>query len=246
MNLKFSVFILFILTCFSATAQENETGLEGHPVAVKWAPSGLAFGKLTLGGEYSLSQKKAVTLVVGIPVKSTWRQEIDGEKESLTHKTFSIMGGYRMYLGKGDGNGAYFEPYVKYLKYDAASVVNIEIDGSDRDFAITGEYSGIGVGAQLGAQFLIAKKIVIDFYFLGPEANSSKSSLLLQESGNGAAWDADDAQDAEQEIRDIVEDIPILKNKVEIGVNATEKNVSAAYKGFMPGIRFGLSFGWRF
>lgn len=246
MKLKFSVFSLLILTGLSVNAQEHETGPEGHPVAIKWAPSSLAFGKLTFGGEYSLSQKKAVTLVVGIPMKTTWKQEIDGEKESLTHKAFSIMGGYRMYLGRGDGNGAYFEPYVKYLKYDASSVIDIELDGTDRDFAITGEYSGIGVGAQLGVQFLIAKKFVIDFYFLGPEANSAKSSLRLQELGNGAAWDNADAEDAEQEIRDIVEDIPILKNKVDIDVNAAQKNVSAVYKGFLPGMRFGLSFGWRF
>jgi hypothetical protein len=246
MKPKVLSFTLFILSGLFASAQEYATGLEGHPVAIKWSPASLAFGKIGLSGEWSISQKRAATLSIGIPVKTTWNQKIDGENESFTHKTFSVMGGYRMYLGNGDGNGAYFEPYVKYVKYDASSIVDIDLDGTTRDFSVTGKYSGIGLGGQLGAQFLIAHAFVVDFYFLGPEANISKSDLLLQELGNGPAWDIGDEQDAEQEIEDIVDDIPILKNKVKIDVNGQQKNVRASYKGFLPGIRFGLSIGWRF
>jgi hypothetical protein len=241
-TLASSLFVLFNCAFISAQDESSHT----HAIAIKWAPSAIYFGKISLGGEYSLDAKSAVTLNIGIPFDKTWRHEINGEDESLTHKTFSLMGGYRLYLGKGDGHGLYFEPYLKYLKYEASSIVDAELQGINRNFSVQGKYKGVGVGAQLGAQFLIAEKFVIDFYFLGPEANISKTNIFMQELGNGASWDEQEANEAEDEIQEILDDIPIIKNKAEVSVNANQRNMTASYKGFLPGYRIGLSLGWRF
>lgn len=229
---------------FSAFAQDESSN--PHHVIVKWAPSGIYFGKISVGGEYNLTRKSALTLNFGIPFNKTLSHEIDDEKESLTHKTSSIMGGYRLYMGKGEGRGFYFEPYIKYLNYNASSVVDAELEGTSRDFAVNGKYTGVGAGIQLGAQFLIAKKFAIDFYFLGPEANSANTRIVMMELGNGAPWDSGEAADAEDEIQDVINDIPIIKNKAKVAVNPNQRTVIASYKGFLPGYRFGLSFGWKF
>lgn len=236
--------LFIVLLSFSSRSQtETETD---RAIGIKWAPAGIAFGKITLGGEYNLTSKSAATLTIGIPFNKTLTRDFDGDEESLVQKTFSIMGGYRLYLGDGDGAGLYFEPYLKYLKHEASATVDAEIDGTTRDFLLTTDYNGFGVGAQLGSQFLIGKKFIIDLYFLGPEANISKANVLMQELGNNLPWSPLAANDAENEIRDIIEDIPIIKNKAEVNVNAAAKNVTAKYNGFLPGFRFGVSFGFRF
>ncbi len=244
--MKYSVILPVLLSLsFIVRAQDGEPE-NPHPFAIKWSPASILFGKISLGGEYNLNSKSSITFVAGIPFDKTITQEIDGERESFTHNTFSLMGGYRMYLGKGMGRGLYFEPYLKYLRHEASAQLEADISGTTRQFAFTSDYSGVGIGAQLGVQFIIAKRMVIDFYFLGPEANSAKHTTLSREVGGGPIWSDQDAEDAEREIREFFEDVPILRDKVEITVNASERTVGTNYKGFLPGIRFGLSLGVRF
>lgn len=235
------------LFSFYTSAQDNESGggLAGA-VAVKWAPASIYFGKLSFSGEYSLNDKQSLTLGVGIPFNKTVRQEIDDEEESLTHKTFSLMAGYRFYLGKRPGNGLYLEPFIKYLTHDAHSILEGDVGGSTRQFHFTSDYSAVGVGGQLGVQFTIGNNFMIDLYFLGPEANIAKHETLSREIGAGPPWDAQDAQDAEEEIKDFFSDIPLLKDKLEVTVNANSRSANTKYSGFLPGIRAGVSIGFRF
>jgi len=236
--------LLAIAISFSSIAQDDEVST--YDIGVKWAPAGLYFGKITLGGEYNMNLKKSITLTLGIPYNQATSYKLDNKKETITQKTFSAMAGYRLYLGEGNMHGAYFEPYVKYLKHNASFTTDADIDGTTRDFAVTSDYSAIGVGAQLGAQFLIGNHFTIDFYFLGPEANSAKHEVLMQELGSGAPWDAQESADAQQKINDTFKDVPIIGKKLEVTVNANQRFVSSEYKGFLPGFRFGLSFGYRF
>ena len=245
MKTKFIIpFLLFIIANYTAISQDDE--VPTYSVGIKWAPAGLYFGKITVGGEYNMNLKKSFTLTLGIPYNQATTYSLDGDKQTITQKTFSAMAGYRMYLGRGNMHGAYFEPYVKYLKNNASFTTSADLDGSSRDFAVSSEYSAVGVGAQLGAQFLIGNHFTIDFYFLGPEANSSKHNILMQELGSGAAWDAKESEDAEKELNNTFKDVPLVGKKLAISVDNNQRSVSSAFKGFLPGFRFGLSFGYRF
>jgi hypothetical protein len=216
-------------------------------IAAKWNPLSLAFGKIGLLGEYNFRNKKSFTFGIGIPAEYTNSYfKINDKKRDIKMKTFSLMAGYRMYLGKKNMRGLYFEPYAKYVKSDASSILDGEVDGNTVEFMTTSNYSGVGVGAQLGVQFLIANRVTFDFFFLGPEANISKHDLLMKQITAGLPWTAQGAQDAENEIRDAVDNIPILKDNIEVNVDAATKTVSSKYSGFLPGIRFGLSLGVRF
>ncbi len=245
--MKKTFLLLTILFFFAgAKAQNDKEPAFDKSIAVKWAPASIAFGKIGLGSEFNFKKKKSFTFNVGIPFEKTMTADIDGEDRSLTMKTMSIMAGYRMYFGKKPMRGLYLEPYLKYLKNEASTNTDFEIDGTERPFLVTSDYSGFGVGAQLGVQFLIAKRVVIDFYFLGPEANSSKHDLIAQETGGGLPWNNAEAQDAEDEINDFVNDIPLLKDNLTVTVNPINRNVKTNYNGFLPGFRFGLSVGIRF
>jgi len=55
--LLITVFFTIVVT---GNAQQNVDSSAQHNLAVKWSPLGLAFGKLTLGGEYSIKKNKAL------------------------------------------------------------------------------------------------------------------------------------------------------------------------------------------
>lgn len=243
---KVILFLSFLPLFTGVKAQSEDKPAFDKSFIIKWSPASLAFGKIGLGSEFNFKQKKSITFNVGIPFEKTLTAEVDGEDRSLTMKTMSVMAGYRMYFGKKPMRGLYLEPYLKYLKNEATTNTDFEIDGTERPFLVTSDYSGFGVGAQFGVQFLIAKRVAIDFYFLGPEANSAKHDFMAQETGAGLPWSNAEAQDAENEINDFVNDIPLLKNNLDVTVSAANRNVKTSYNGFLPGIRFGLSIGIRF
>jgi hypothetical protein len=214
--------------------------------SIKWNPSSLYFGKIGLMGEYNFKRKKSVTFNIGIPMSKTTSVKIDDKDRDVKMKTFSIMGGYRMYLGRKTMSGFYFEPYLKYVKSDASTILDTDLDGTPTNFATTSAYTGYGVGAQLGVQFMIAKRVVLDFFFLGPEANSAKHKVVMHDITSTDSWDAQEAADAQKEINDSVGDLPIIGDKLNVVVDPNAKTVSSGYSGFLPGLRFGLSVGVRF
>lgn len=238
--------LLTLCSLYVITVQAQE-GPVFHPsTLVKWAPASLLAGKISVGSEYNFAPRRSLTLNIGFPARRNLTANIDNADRSLSVKSFSALAGYRMYLGKKPMTGFYFEPFLHYLKGNSTTATDFSISGQNKNFNLNGDYSGFGLGAQLGLQFMIAGTVVFDWFIVGPQANLSNFSLLAQETGNGAAWDAGAATDAQNEIDNFINDIPFIKNKTDIQVNTNARNVKASYKGFLPGFRTGLSLGIRF
>lgn len=240
---KFFVLALSFFVLASSRAQEATFE---PAAAVKWNYGSLYFGKISLFGEYNWKKKKSATFAIGIPARHTTKVKINEESRKVDMKSFSLMGGYRMYLGKKAMTGLYFEPYLKYLNNDAATLIDADLNGRTVDFATTSKYAGFGVGAQLGVQFMIAERLVFDFFFLGPEANTASHKVTMQDINSVLPWTASEAADAEREINDNIGDLPIVGKKLRVTVDAEKKTVSSDYSGFLPGLRFGLSIGVSF
>lgn len=236
-----SSLLLFIVIL----SQAQQTRPYSPSFVAKFVPSSLFFGKIGIATEYNFKKKKSVTLNVGVPSAFELKQNIDGKDRTLTMKTTSVMAGFRMYMGKRPMTGFYFEPYVKYVNNTASTNTDFDVAGSTKPFLLSSTYSGVGIGAQLGLQMMIAKRLVIDWYIIGPEANNSTFELNAKETGNGPAWDATAAADAKQEIDNFLSDVPLVGSKTTVTVNSAAKNVNATYKGFLPGFRTGLSIGIR-
>jgi hypothetical protein len=240
-----AVLCLGVLSTVNAQEkQENAAAAFTPSYAVKWNPESLYFGKISVQGEYNFKKKKSVTFSVGIPMTHTTSVEMDGKDRQIDMKTFSVAGGYRMYLGKKAMTGVYLEPYLKYLKNDANTLLDVDLNGEPTDFVTTSQFSSVGVGAQLGVQFMIAKRVTFDFFFLGPEANTVKHTMVMRDLSS-TAWDASMAADAQDEANKMVDDLPIVGKKLQIAVDANKKTITSDYSGFLPGIRFGLSVGVR-
>jgi len=236
---------LFTITVTSNAQQTVDSNAQQN-LAIKWLPLGLYFGKLTLGGEYSIRKKQSLTFYVGIPVGIQRNFDSDNNTADVKSKTTSVMAGYRFYLGKSTMKGFYFEPYLKYLHNELEGTFNYNNDNPPSIYSTSNEFSSFGIGGQLGFQILIAKRIVLDFFLVGPEANTVKENGSFTDVTNNIPWTPADAAEAEEDIKDAIEDIPIIGDKTEVKADQISKTVFISYKGFLPGVRTGFSIGFRF
>lgn len=242
-------FALLLMSTAAFSQEQKEKPAFKSSVVVKWNPESLAFGKISLGSEIHLWHKRGITFNVGLPAEQSKTFKIDDKDRDVKMKSTSVMAGYRMYLGKSDITGLYFEPYVKYVKNEASVAgVDYTIGTPSRTaiFTISNDYKGFGLGAQLGVQFMIAKRIAFDLFLIGPEANSTKDELKAVETSNALPWNMIETNDAKAKVQEFVKDIPIIGKKIEISVDQANKTVRGNYSGILPGFRAGLSVGVRF
>lgn len=239
-------FILAFSLCITLLAiAQNE---QPHPKSFyyKFAPAGLYTGKLTLGVEYNIKAKKSVEILIGFPKTAKRSFEYDGSSSDIESKAFSILVGYRYYLGRDKMvSGLYFQPYFKYLQHDATGLLKGSLESQYANFDTDSKYTGYGIGAQFGIQALIAKRLTLDFFLIGPEANMVKYSALLTDVASTIPWTHVQAQEAERDIREALNNIPFLNEQMEIEVSQSDKTVSMRYNGFLPGFRVGASIGFR-
>lgn len=233
-----SVFCLFIFVFGRIDAQQTA-------VIPKWSPAALGAGKISLGAEWSLRPRHSLNFQVGLPVTVKHKVSIDGKSDNAAFKGISALAGYRVYLGKSPFSGLYIEPFVKYLKEEMSGRFEGTLLARKALFDTYFRYEGIGVGAQLGAQFLIGHRFVLDFYFLGPEANSSSIDGRSTDVANSLPWTTIETQEAERTVKDAINDIPFLKDKAEVHADQQTKTITGNYNGFLPGFRIGLALGFR-
>lgn len=242
------VFCLSVISCSVLLAQDKEKKSPGYrkSFTAKFAPGGLGIGKITFGGEFNFKRKQSITLLAGVPFDKIRSIEYDNEASDITSSARSAMLGYRYYLGKKPRAGFYAEAYVKYVKFTAAGFLNGDLNGQPAKFDSRFDYEGYGGGIQIGYQFYIAKMVALDFYLVGPEANAAKFSSSSTDVYDNIPWTLADAQQAEADIKDNLEKIPYLGDKIAVTVDTNAKKVSTSFSGFMPGLRAGFSIGIRF
>ena len=239
---------LFVLLCFlfSQPSFSQEQTVYTPAITLKWAPTGLILGSLSLQGEYNFGGKSSLTAKIGIPVNAKHSFEYESDDAAFGLKATSFLAGYRMYLSKHRLKGLYLEPYFKYVYHTSEGSASSKLDGRSVRMNFSNDYNGAGVGAQLGAQFLVSKRFVIDLFFLGPEINSAKNNFKAYESGSVIPWTSVEAMEAEQDIREFIDKFPFIRNKTNVRVDKDNRSVMTSFKGALPGIRAGVSFGMAF
>lgn len=236
-------FTACVLAGLSAHAQ-NE--IKKPNVSIRWAPLGLATGNIGIQGEYNFG-KNSLTAKIGVPVNTRRQFSYDDKDADFTMKATSFLAGYRTYLSRRHMHGFYFEPYFKYVHHTSEGTGQAMLTPESVTMSFTNEYNALGVGAQLGVQFLIRKRIALDLYFLGPEINSASNHLRAVDKSNSLLpWTDSQAQEARQDILDFVNDFPFIRNKVDVAVDRNNKTVQADFKGALPGFRAGISIGIAF
>jgi hypothetical protein len=236
--------LAFIISVLCASTLQAQNEQEFNPkITVKWAPTGLVLGNISLQGEYNFGGKNSLTAKIGLPVKAHHTLQYQDKDADFKMKATSFLAGYRTYFSKKRLSGLYFEPYFKYVHHTAEGTGSGTLNARQVIMSFNNEYNGAGVGAQLGTQFRIGKRVVLDLFFLGPEINSSRNNFKAQETTASLPWTSSEAADAEKNIRDFIDKFPFVRNNTDIVVDRQNRVVFADFKGALPGYRIGFSFG---
>jgi cellobiose-specific phosphotransferase system component IIB len=239
--------LLSTLSLFASSQNKLKTTSTFTPNStVKWAPTGLAVGSLSIQGEYAVGKRTSLTAKIGLPVAADYNIDFDGDDAAFTLKATSFMAGYRIYLSRQQLKGVYFEPFFKYVHHSAEGTNNTSLAARNVTMFLTNDYNAFGVGAQLGAQFRVAKRFVIDLFLIGPEINSASNNFKARETSSIIPWTMIEAQDAERQVKDFIDDFPFVRNHTTVVVDRDNKTVHADFKGALPGFRTGVSFGFAF
>ena len=241
-----NICVTFLLAiCFIAVSAQTE-----KKNIIKIYPISPFFGKTTLGYERVINEQSSVTFNLGLPtgvhidnyLSSNSSEGFDPKDGKL--KGLLIMSGYRLNLSKrGAPLGFYFEPFLKYEKFDL-DILGSFID-DERDMfegSLKGDYSAFGLGVQFGAEWLISDVVSVDFTIIGTEAKLGTLELLYTDLSGGV-----DIHDVYTELEDAIDNVPIIGNKIELSKDENKGLVAMKLpKQFVPGLRFTFSLGIAF
>jgi len=232
-NIKITLIFTILLLC-SATMIFSQKNV------VKLGLGGLALGNVNLSYERVLSENQSVALNIGfmpsrnIPEFILEASDVPDFENSISG--FSITPEYRFYTSKKNApKGFYVAPYAKLSNYKFE--FNETYDGITG--VASGKYATIGVGAQLGVQWLISDRVSIDWYFLGLGVNRNSLSMKFESNSQEVNY-ASIADD----IKTDLEDIPILGSRIE--VTSGDDFVEAKAPFIFPALRSGISIGVAF
>jgi hypothetical protein len=234
---------LFICALLSAQVHRPETAPN---ITIKWAPTALILGNINMQAEYSFETNHSLTANIGIPTAAHHSFTYEDSKADFNMKATSFLGGYRTYLSKKHLSGFYLEPYFKYVHQMSEGLGNGTLSLQPVTFDFTNDYNGMGIGLQLGTQFIIRKRFVIDLFFLGPEINNSENIFKATEISNSIPWNSMQASEAQRDIEDFLNQFPIIRNHTNIIVDKSNRVITADFRGIMPGVRIGVSVGLDF
>jgi hypothetical protein len=169
----------------------------------------------------------------------------DGIKNDMKRIGISndaFTGEFRFYMGHKPGaRGFYLSLYGRYAHFDLDYAYQYETGAKTYDIPIKASTKIWGAGMMVGAQWLIARRVTLDWYIMGGHYGSIKgdASGVADLSGMPAADKAD--------VKDDIEGFFNVGDKQYISATVTDQGVQAKIDGPMVGLRAaGISIGIAF
>lgn len=244
---KLLVFVVLSGWALLGLAQDQKSSTLERKNVVKFLPINLPFQSISFEYERMINAKNSFTLGVGLPNQKSLigKYGIKDDKKLKTAElgTMHIRVAYRHYFGKRMlPKGLYIEPYLKYQ--DIKGKASIEgKDGQNVPYKgdINVKLNTMNLGFQSGAQFLIAKRVSLDFYFSGLEAG------LLSGNVTATSDQIADADNIKANIDDAIADLPsFIGDKLTVTQpSGTKVNIKASSVPY-PWLRCGISIGIAF
>jgi len=222
------------------TSESITPALSDRRNLVKLNLPNLTFGNLTLNYERLLSARNSVALNLGyirpqkpISVVNDFVNADELEPGEFSGLTATLE--YRIYgKKKGAGRGFYYAPYARYASHKLGFQSDIDGNFANADTQL----STVGLGAQIGAQWLIKDRIVIDWGILGLAAQWYTFKSTFTAVDEEINFDEIRAE-LETDINDSV-----LSNKLEF--TNDENSLQAKMPFLFGGARAYLSIGYKF
>lgn len=247
-------FLLLAINTFGQEVTDSTIVVEsGRKNVIKFLPTNLVFNNLSFEYERKLGKKNSIILGVGLPSSKSFAGKFSDNsgENKITNDAFSttcIRLAYRHYSGRSiQPSGFYVSPYLKYQKFEVNADNNKTItegyppitQSYTEQYNVSG--STMNLGLQLGVQFLIAKIVAIDFYFLGIEAGLANLNATVKSSNINMI------DEVETSVRNNIKDLPdFLAKKITVTRKSNDqidvKGDSMPYPWFRGGISIGIAF----
>lgn len=240
--MKYIVLLVSVFTVLMVNAQDD---------IVKLDLSGITIGSYAFSYERSVADNNTINFKAGywnmnamfFDSDNTYGRLIDyfdtGDGISLEdiRAGFHTSVDYRFYAKtSNEFEGVYFAPFIRYWEqnFDLSDVV------SRREFTVDTKFSSIGLGIQMGYQWVIKEQFIIDWFFvgMGVERYRLKGDYSVDQSGFNYSSIEDDVYQA------FMTDYEFLNKKVNVESNDERMRLTIPVWG--PGIKTGLSIGYRF
>ncbi len=246
-----ALIFVFIILSFCTFAQELSDSTKSNPArknAVKFLPVSLAFNSVAFEYERKLSQRNSLLLGIGIPATKSFPgfYNLGNPDNDITDDElgiFSLRLAYRHYSKEHlQPRGFYSSPYFKYQKITAAATILAKDDnGISYSEKLDFNAKTYSLGLQLGYQWLIAKRVSIDWYFLGFEMGLGNIDASVT-SPNGAEID-----NIYNDVLDAVNGMPsIWQDRITVSKQGTNQVVVKGSSLPYPWLRSGISIGIAF
>lgn len=216
-------------------------GAIGQISAVKTSVTGLLLGDYSLSYERHTFNKQSAQFRIGYfqPLLSPFIAE-----KTITPSEFSFIDSkgsiqssleYRFYTGEAPMHGFYLGPYLRYYAIRA----NYTDEIKTTLFNVEGSVNTIGLGVQLGYQFLINEKFSIDLSFFGAGIDKNNVKLIYTTTTSNFNYNS-----IVDDVSGVFEDIPYFEKKLKNEVNPG--NLTTKLPFLFPGLRAGITVGVSF
>ncbi len=249
-TLALFLFLSFLSIC--ALGQDETMNSDTLPKSrknvVKFLPVNLAFNSISFEYERRINQKHSLILGVGIPSSKPFPgyYNMDNPDNTISDDltgTMSVRLDYRKYRKQpSQPRGFYTSPYLKYQKINASAMNYVTPDmGNSYQEKIDFNAKTFSLGFQMGYQWLIAKTVSIDFYFLGFEVGLASVDATLT-SPNGEEIDT-----IYSEVKDQIGNMPSFwGDKFSVAKQGSDQVVVKGSSLPYPWLRSGISIGIAF
>jgi len=247
--------LLLIASTTNVQAQHSDDD-DGPKNIVKWNVPALILKNYSFQYERSLNRK--ISFAVGfrfspkskLPFSSVIEDQIEDDdelKENIKKfKTgnFAITPEVRFYMGQGFLKGFYIAPFARYAKYTAEVPFGFEVEDPTTNelrtetIPLDGNVTALSAGVLLGAQWIIGKRVAIDWWILGPNYGTSSGNI----SGNSDKPLSSEEQAALRDTLEGLEDLPIVKAKSTVDANGAKVDFDGPWGGLRSGITVGIRF----
>jgi hypothetical protein len=248
-----TLFLFFLLFSISAIAQEmsaiKDTVPKVHKNVIKFLPVNLAFNSTSFEYERKFSAKNSFILGVGIPSEKSFINKFSSNADPNDFRddllsTMAVRAAFRHYTGHHtQAAGFYISPYLKYQTFSmsgkSSQTTDLGINFSE-DIKMDG--NTMSAGLQFGAQLMIAKRVCIDFYFLGIEAGLANFDAKVTSSNP----DQTVMNEMKKNVDDFINDLPtFIGDKLttsQTGSTIGLKGSSLPFPWYRGGISIGFAF----
>jgi len=197
--------------------------------------------KISVTGSFRFMPTKSVTsTTIGQKIAEKFINASDYDNVTASNKAYTLE--CRFYGGKHPGaRGFYVAVYGRYTDFDIYYPYDFYSETNDHYLIpLDAKLHGIGGGIGFGAQWLIAKRITLDFTVLGAHFGSLNGNAIGKT--DLSALSEKDKQNLEDEINSIID----ISDKQYITSTVTSEGVQATIKGPFIGIKTGISIGIAF